>query len=588
MRLTKLFESWKIAYKVGLLPALAAVALLFIAVAARWATTQNVELMSRIETGFFPAAERARDLRESLAAVQRGLQDAAVAHDEEALAEADLARAAFQKALAALKENETIESASLKELDARFTEYYRLAGDTTRLAIRGGSGAGMADRQAEMVKAYKDVEARVLRVHQQGAEGMRAAFSEARQNQSASTRIITGLRLFSLVSVGLLGALAFLLVRSIRRPVSEAVQVADLLAQGDLGASLTVDTQDEIGQLLRSMKRMVTYLQEMAGLAEAIAAGDLTVDPAPRSERDRLGVSFRDMVRKLSSTVADLRMGAETLTAASREVSGTSQALSRGTSDQAASVEEASSSLEQITASITQNAANSKQMEQMAVDGAGMAEQSGAAVAETVEAMKAIAEKISIIEDIAYKTNLLALNAAIEAARAGEQGRGFAVVAAEVRRLAERSQEAAKEIAGVASGSVKMAERSGQLLLTLVPSIRKTAGLVQEVAASSDEQASGVNQITTAMQRVDQVAQKNAAAGEQLAATAEEMAGQAGALKQQIEFFRLSERSWDDQRDVRTISRRGAAAEPASSRPASPARPRAPEAVSSRDDYEKF
>jgi methyl-accepting chemotaxis protein len=200
-------------------------------------------------------------------------------------------------------------------------------------------------------------------------------------------------------------------------------------------------------------------------------------------------------------------------------------------------VEETTSSLEEMSASISQNAENSRQTEQMSLKGARDAEEGGKAVRETVEAMKTIAERIGIIEDIAYQTNLLALNAAIEAARAGDQGRGFAVVASEVRKLAERSQTAANEISGVASNSVKLAERSGTLLAELVPGIRKAADLVQEVAAASNEQSTGVAQINRAMAQVDQVTQRNAAAAEELASTSEEVASQAQSLQQLVSFF---------------------------------------------------
>jgi methyl-accepting chemotaxis protein len=342
-----------------------------------------------------------------------------------------------------------------------------------------------------------------------------------------------------LLGIVILFVLSLNLVRMITKPVSEAVAAADRLTQGDVEATFSVSSSDEIGQLLLSLQRMVEYLRETAQVAEAIAAGNLSVEPRPRGERDRLGHSFRNMVEKLRSIVGNLRVGADTLTTASREVSAASQVLSRGTSEQAASVEETGASLEEMTASITQNASNSREMEQMARKATSMAEESGGAVAATVDAMKAIAERISIIEEIAYQTNLLALNAAIEAARAGDHGRGFAVVAAEVRRLAERSQEAAKEIAGVASSSVKLAERSGQLLVEMVPSIRKTTELVQEVAMASNEQSSGVNQINEAVRSVDQVAQRNATAAEELAATSEEMARQSTALTDQIGFFRL-------------------------------------------------
>jgi methyl-accepting chemotaxis protein len=220
-------------------------------------------------------------------------------------------------------------------------------------------------------------------------------------------------------------------------------------------------------------------------------------------------------------------------------VSATSQSLSRDTSDQAASVEETTASLEQIAGSISQTAENSRHMEQMAFRGAEAAEESAKVVRETVDVMKAIAEKVSIIEEIAYQTNMLALNAAIEAARAGEQGKGFAVVAAEVRKLAERSREAAKDIIKQAASSVQIADRSGHLLMELVPSIRKTADLVRDVAATSSEQALGVAQINKAMGLIDQVTQRNASAAEELSSTAEEMEIQAKKLQDLMSFFRI-------------------------------------------------
>jgi methyl-accepting chemotaxis protein len=202
-------------------------------------------------------------------------------------------------------------------------------------------------------------------------------------------------------------------------------------------------------------------------------------------------------------------------------------------------VEETTSSLEQMNASISQNAEISRQMEQMALTGARNVEKSGTAVLESVDAMQTIAEKITIIEEIAYQTNLLALNAAIEAARAGEQGRGFAVVATEVRKLAERSQAAAQEIGSLTIASLKVAEHSGALLKDLVPAIRKTAELVQEVTTASREQSSGVNQVNRAMIQVDQVTQNNAAAAEELSGTAGQLTAQAQELQQLVSSFRI-------------------------------------------------
>ena len=350
---------------------------------------------------------------------------------------------------------------------------------------------------------------------------------------------------------------ALLITRSVTEPLREAVRVAEQVALGDVEVRIAKGSKDETGLLLESMRGMVASLTRMAAAASSIAQGDLTVKVAPQSERDALGNALSQMTSRLTQTIAEIRAGAEALASASAQVSATSQTLSQGTSQQAASVEETTSSLEEISTSINQNADNSRQTEQMALKGARDAEESGRTVKETVGAMKDIAQKVSIIEEIAYQTNLLALNAAIEAARAGEHGRGFAVVATEVRKLAERSQAAAKEISGLAATSVTVADRSGRLLEELVPSIRKTTDLVQEVTAASAEQSSGVAQINRAMSQVDQVTQRNASAAEELASTAEEMASQAEALQQVVSLFQLDGRAEAPARAARGVSLRG-------------------------------
>ncbi len=281
-------------------------------------------------------------------------------------------------------------------------------------------------------------------------------------------------------------------------------------------------------------------LAEAVGTVDRVADGDLTVRAhvASRDETGRMLASLNTTVERLQQVIAEVRAGANGLAGAAGQVSDASQSLSQGASEQAASVEETTSSLEQMSASITQNADNSRQAAQMAAKSAHDAEESGRVVSETEEAMRTITDRITIIEDIAYQTNLLALNAAIEAARAGEHGRGFAVVASEVRKLAERSQAAAKEISAVAASSVRVAERSGQLLAELVPAIKKTAELVQEVTAASAEQASGVGEINKAIAMMDQTTQRNAAAAEELASTAEELNAQAESLQHLMSFFK--------------------------------------------------
>lgn len=272
-----------------------------------------------------------------------------------------------------------------------------------------------------------------------------------------------------------------------------------------------------------------------------IATGDLTVDVAVRNgDHNSLLGAMADMVVKLRAIVAEITLSADGLAGASNQISTSSQSLSQGASEAAASVEETSASVEEISSTVMQNAENAQITESIAKASAIDAKEGGAAVKQTLAAMHKIAEKISIIDDIAYQTNLLALNAAIEAARAGDHGRGFAVVAAEVRKLAERAQIASKEIGELAGSSVFVAERAGELLEKLLPSIMKTSDLIQEISAASSEQSSGIHQINSALTQLSATTQITASSSEELAATSEEMSAQAAQLQDAIRFFNVS------------------------------------------------
>ncbi|MBF0308350.1 MAG: HAMP domain-containing protein [Magnetococcales bacterium] len=284
-------------------------------------------------------------------------------------------------------------------------------------------------------------------------------------------------------------------------------------------------------------------VSELRALISRIAEGDLTVTVPEARSRDDIGLTVAatgEMVTNLRDVVLKVQEASKSVTESGMAMQASSGELSQGATEQAASVEETSAAMEQMASNIAQNSENAQQTDRISRQAAQDGVESGKAVEQAVTAMKEIAAKISIIEEIARQTNLLALNAAIEAARAGEHGKGFAVVAAEVRKLAERSQSAAGEIGHLSASSVDVAEKAGNLLKKLVPDIQRTAELVQEISAGSNEQSQGASQINGAIQQLDQVIQQNAGASEEMAATAEELASMAKKLAEAIGFFRVS------------------------------------------------
>jgi len=343
----------------------------------------------------------------------------------------------------------------------------------------------------------------------------------------------------SAVAVLIAAATALWIALGISSGLRKIMTVAEAVSVGDLNQNVEIKTNDEIKDLVNRINIMTGNLRNTASIADRIADGDLTVMPKPLSERDTLGLALERMVERLRGIVADALSASDNVSSGSQELSASSEQLSQGATEQASSAEEASASMEEMAANIKQNADNAAQTEKIARQSSKDAEASGEAVNRAVVAMRTIAEKISIVQEIARQTDLLALNAAVEAARAGEHGKGFAVVASEVRKLAERSQAAAAEISSLSGETVKVATDAGDMLNRLVPDIRKTAELVAEISAACREQDIGAAQINEAIQQLDKVTQQNSGASEEMSATSEELAAQAEELQSSIAFFKV-------------------------------------------------
>jgi methyl-accepting chemotaxis protein len=324
-------------------------------------------------------------------------------------------------------------------------------------------------------------------------------------------------------------------------PLNVSANYVDRISKGDLPPQITDTYHGEFNTIKNNLNTLIVAMNDVTHASEEIAQGNLTVVVRERSAQDKLMQALSAMVAGLTRTVTNVRVIAGEVSSASQGISSASVQVSNGASAQAASAEEASSSMEEMVSNIKQNADNAQQTDKIATKSAKDAQESGKCVLEAVAAMKEIATRISIIEEIARQTNLLALNAAIEAARAGEHGKGFAVVAAEVRKLAERSQKAAGEINHLSGTTVKVSERAGEMLDKLVPDIQKTAELVQEITAASKEQDSGSEQINKAIQQLEKVIQQNASAAEEMASTTEELTGQADQLMSALGFFRTGD-----------------------------------------------
>jgi len=372
-----------------------------------------------------------------------------------------------------------------------------------------------------------------------------------------------------------IGAALFLAL-SISGNIRRAVGLAQAVSLGDLSQSVKATSQDELGDLVDSLNRMVANLQTVADVADELSKGNLNVKTQRRSDRDVLGIALESMIERLRKVVSDASQSSHSVSSGSAQLSASAEQLSHGATEQAAAAEEASSAMEEMAANIKQTADNAGQTERIARQSAKDAQVTGEAVTKTVSAMQTIASKITIIQEIARQTDLLALNAAVEAARAGEHGKGFAVVASEVRKLAERSQRAATEISTLSSETVGVATEAGEMLTRLVPDIKKTSELVEEISAACREQDIGADQVNTAIQQLDKVIQHNASASEQMSATSQELSAQADQLQSMIGFFRVDDVGQHAHRPVAKPAVKLPAPKPAAAKPAAPVKVAAP------------
>jgi methyl-accepting chemotaxis protein len=528
--------------------------------------------LDRVGEYHYPRVEAAWRLSQTLTQLHGTLQEVATEGDTLQLAQADRLVAEVRGILT-VEASATGDDADHGALLKLFEGYATAARADAAAAALLPPGGGREALAEALARHYRPLRAAVTSDQRADQRAIGAAFAAAVRTQRVGW-VASGALIVCVVAA--LRLLASRASDSLTAGLAETTRMADRLRAGDAGVTADVRGTLEIRQTLEAMNGVAAYLREMSRVAGAIAAGDLAVDVRPASERDTVGTAYVGMLRylgemaavadaiangdvavtvqprserdsfgnafvsmsaKLSGIIGELRSGAHAMSAAASQLTASAQSLAVGANAEAAVVDATNASLDDVGSSIAGNAEHVRRVEEMALRGVRDAEASGQAMERTVRAMQTIEDRVSVIDEIARRTNLLALNAAIEAARAGEHGRGFNVVAEEVRKLAERSRVAAQEISTLLEESRGVTEQSGALIADLVPSIRSTAELVQEVAAASTQQAAGLTAVAQAMSQVDVVTQRNAASAQQLAAMAQELSSQSETLLDLVGYF---------------------------------------------------